>query len=87
MEKHQKNGLLAFIFAILLSLNAGAVFASNPFFSDISKSYWGYSGVQWAVDNQVATGYPDGEFKPALPIHQNELLRGGYLRIKCVLCL
>lgn len=48
MKKHQKNGLLAFIFTILLSLNAGAVFASNPFF----RTFQNHIGVTRAFNGR-----------------------------------
>jgi hypothetical protein len=48
--------------------------AEKSHFTDISSGYWGAAAIQWAYDNQVVTGYPDGSFKPEQKVSQSEFL-------------
>ncbi|WP_223067332.1 S-layer homology domain-containing protein [Paenibacillus caui] len=73
-EKYQKFWIAAFISSIIVSSNAVPTFAGDTSFQDISKSYWGYADIQWAIERKVTTGYPDGKFRPNQTIRQNELL-------------
>lgn len=49
-------------------------YASNISFTDVPPNFWGYQNIQWAINNQVIDGYPDGTFKPNQNVNQNEFL-------------
>lgn len=45
--------------------DAGSVSGSTTVsFSDVPETYWGYETVQWAVENGIVSGFPDGTFRP-----------------------
>lgn len=48
--------------------------ASGVSFKDVTADFWGYANIQWAIDNQVVDGYPDGTFKPNQNVEQAEFL-------------
>jgi hypothetical protein len=48
--------------------------AENIPFSDVSSDYWGAATIQWAYDNKIVSGYPDGSFKPEQKVSQSEFL-------------
>lgn len=58
----------------LWGTNASAAFAAPPAFSDMTAQYWGYAPIQWAVDNRIADGYPDGTFQPDREVNEREFL-------------
>ncbi|HHY66008.1 MAG TPA: S-layer homology domain-containing protein [Alicyclobacillus sp.] len=58
--------------AVLAAL--APVAASAASFSDVSLSYWGYATINWAADNGVVVGYPDGTFKPEQQVTEAEFL-------------
>lgn len=43
-------------------------------FPDVPKNHWAYSTIQWAVDNDVVNGYPDGTFRPSQHVTEAEFL-------------
>ena len=61
---------------IILSLSiVNGVASANPDFnfSDI-ENHWGKEAIQWALENGVANGYPDGTFLPNKPVSEAEFL-------------
>lgn len=54
--------------------NSGGVLADETPFKDVPFSHWGYSHIQWAVEQDVVDGYPDGTFKPKRTVTQSEFL-------------
>lgn len=38
---------------------------SQPTFTDVSPAHWAYSDINSIAKNRVASGYPDGSFKPS----------------------
>ncbi|NRF95961.1 S-layer homology domain-containing protein [Paenibacillus frigoriresistens] len=55
-----------------VSLTGVATFANESSFSDVSRDYWAYSNIQWAMNHNVINGYPDGTFKPNQVVSQSE---------------
>ncbi|WP_442600475.1 S-layer homology domain-containing protein [Paenibacillus sp. KN14-4R] len=43
-------------------------------FKDVSKDYWGYANIEWALDQGIVAGYPDGTFKPEAAVTQTEFV-------------
>ncbi|TXK71830.1 S-layer homology domain-containing protein [Paenibacillus sp. N3.4] len=43
-------------------------------FTDVTATYWGFDAILWGVDNKIVDGYPDGTFKPDIPVKQSEFL-------------
>ena len=43
-------------------------------FPDVPSNHWAYSTIQWAVDNDVVNGYPDGTFRPSQQVTEAEFL-------------
>jgi hypothetical protein len=48
--------------------------APTPPYPDVMTSRWSAAKVQWAKDNQIVSGYPDGTFKPEKPVTRAELI-------------
>lgn len=60
--------------AALFGANSNTMQASAINFSDVSASFWGHSNIQWAIENKVVDGYPDGSFKPNQNVEQAEFI-------------
>ncbi len=45
----------------------------NPY-PDVSSSRWSAAKIQWAKNNGVVKGYPDGSFRPERPVTRAELM-------------
>ena len=43
-------------------------------YSDVESSRWSANKIQWAKENDVVKGYPDGTFKPGNPVTRAELV-------------
>ena len=43
-------------------------------YPDVVASRWSAAKIQWAKDNQIVKGYPDGSFKPEKPVTRAELM-------------
>ena len=43
-------------------------------FADVDYNSWYGSHIQWAVDEGIVSGYPDGAFKPANPLTVEEMI-------------
>lgn len=43
-------------------------------YPDVESSRWSASKIQWAKENDIVKGYPDGTFKPADPVTRAELI-------------
>lgn len=65
----------AMLSATIFSMsNLSPSYANGITFKDMSNDFWGYENIQWAINNQVDDGYPDGTFKPNQYIEQSEFL-------------
>ncbi|MGL4879640.1 MAG: DUF3747 domain-containing protein, partial [Waterburya sp.] len=42
-------------------------------YPDVQSSRWSANKIQWAKENQIVKGYPDGSFKPDKPVTRAEL--------------
>jgi hypothetical protein len=60
--------------ASMMSANLRPSYANEVAFKDVPAEYWGYASIQWAVDNKIVDGYPDGSFQPNEYVDQNEFL-------------
>jgi N-acetylmuramoyl-L-alanine amidase len=47
--------------------------SSTPY-PDVQASRWSAAKIEWAKQNQVVKGYPDGSFKPDKPVTRAELM-------------
>ncbi|MBE9046950.1 DUF3747 domain-containing protein [Pleurocapsales cyanobacterium LEGE 10410] len=43
-------------------------------YPDVESSRWSASKIQWAKENGIVKGYPDGSFKPDAPVTRAELI-------------
>ena len=43
-------------------------------YPDVAASRWSAAKIQWAKDNQIVKGYPDGSFRPEKPVTRAELM-------------
>jgi hypothetical protein len=56
-----------------LSLNIPAQIVTNPY-RDVEASRWSASKIEWAKNNQLIQGYPDGQFRPSQAVTRAELM-------------
>ena len=43
-------------------------------YPDVASSRWSAAKIQWAKENQIVKGYPDGSFRPERPVTRAELM-------------
>ncbi len=43
-------------------------------YPDVDSSRWSATKIQWAKENEIVKGYPDGSFKPGTPVTRAELI-------------
>jgi N-acetylmuramoyl-L-alanine amidase len=43
-------------------------------YPDVQSSRWSAAKIQWAKENEIVKGYPDGSFKPDTPVTRAELI-------------
>ena len=48
--------------------------ATTQPYPDVDTSRWSAAKIQWAKDNQIVKGYPDGSFQPEKPVSRAELM-------------
>ncbi|PKM95197.1 MAG: S-layer homology domain-containing protein [Firmicutes bacterium HGW-Firmicutes-1] len=58
----------------ILGYENTVVVGEEKSFTDVNKSFWGYSNVQNAFKLKVMQGYPSGEFKPGSDITYAEVV-------------
>ena len=66
MFKKMFKGL--FVSIALLMLNCPA----NAFYTDMDESHWCYQSVKFLTEIGVLVGYPDGTYKPDIPVSRAE---------------
>jgi hypothetical protein len=71
---NNKNYLRVAILSVSVMGLFGTSYASVVTFKDIPNNFWGNANIQWAIDNKVVDGYPDGTFKPNQAVNQNEFV-------------
>jgi hypothetical protein len=45
---------------------------ANAFYTDMDESHWCYQSVKFLTDIGVLVGYPDGTYKPDIPVTRAE---------------
>ncbi|MGK5508802.1 WG repeat-containing protein [Brevibacillus formosus] len=43
-------------------------------YEDVKPSFWGYQTIQWGLEKQIISGYPDHTMKPDHPVKESEFL-------------
>ncbi len=51
-------------------------------FSDVDAGLWYSNAIDWAAENEIVTGYPDGTFRPNQPVSREQLATILYRYIK-----
>ena len=57
-----------FVLAALMMINKPA----NAFYSDMNENHWAYQSIKFLTDVGVVVGYPDGTYKPDIPVTRAE---------------
>lgn len=55
------------------SINLPNQVASRPY-PDVDSSRWSAAKIQWAKENNIISGYPNGTFRPTQPVTRAELI-------------
>ena len=66
MFKKISKGIFAL--AILAMINNPA----NAFYSDMDENHWAYQSIKFLTEVGVVVGYPDGTYKPDIPVTRAE---------------
>ncbi len=66
MFKNLLKGGLALVFALMLNNPAQA------FYSDMNENHWAYQSIKFLTEVGVVVGYPDGTYKPDIPVTRAE---------------
>ncbi|OPA78715.1 hypothetical protein BVG16_12755 [Paenibacillus selenitireducens] len=74
MKLYKRQICVAILSISMLCINLGPTYAKGTSFSDVTAEYWGYASIQWAFENKIVDGYPDGTFKPDKVVSQSEFL-------------
>ena len=48
--------------------------ATSQPYPDVDASRWSAAKIQWAKENDIVKGYPDGSFRPEKPVTRAELI-------------
>ena len=56
-----------------LNLEPASSVPTQPY-PDVESSRWSASKIQWAKENDIVKGYPDGSFQPGTPVTRAELI-------------
>ena len=56
-----------------LQVQAPEAATSQPY-PDVDTSRWSAAKIEWAKENQIVKGYPDGTFRPEQPVTRAELM-------------
>ena len=56
-----------------LNLDPATSVPTQPY-PDVESSRWSASKIQWAKENDLVKGYPDGSFQPGTPVTRAELI-------------
>ncbi|GAA0136211.1 hypothetical protein YSY43_30520 [Paenibacillus sp. YSY-4.3] len=66
-------GVVGITAAVWIGVPKG-ILAAPSMFSDVSSSHWAYEKIMWSKDQGIASGYPDGSFKPSKSVTEAEFL-------------
>ena len=67
MFKKLVKGL--FVLSALIMLNCPA---ANAFYTDMDQNHWAYQSIKFLTEVGVVVGYPDGTYKPDIPVTRAE---------------
>ena len=56
-----------------IELKSAESTSTQPY-PDVMSDRWSAAKIQWAKENDIVTGYPDGTFQPAKPVTRAELI-------------
>ncbi|MEM9507267.1 MAG: DUF3747 domain-containing protein [Cyanobacteria bacterium P01_E01_bin.35] len=56
-----------------VNLSPASSVPTQPY-PDVESTRWSASKIQWAKENEIVKGYPDGTFKPGTPVTRAELI-------------
>lgn len=68
-----KKAFINTTLALSLALSASPLAADAAAFKD-TKGHWADGAIQWAKDNKITNGYPDGTFKPNTKVSEEEFV-------------
>ena len=57
-----------FVLTAVLMLNSPA----HAFYSDMDENHWAYQSIKFLTEVGVVVGYPDGTYKPDIPVTRAE---------------
>lgn len=66
MFKNLVKGL--FVLSAFIMLNSPA----NAFYTDMDENHWAYQSIKFLTEVGVVVGYPDGTYKPDIPVTRAE---------------
>ena len=66
MFKNLVKGL--FVLSTLFMLNCPA----QAFYTDMDQNHWAYQSIKFLTEVGVVVGYPDGTYKPDIPVTRAE---------------
>jgi len=72
MRKFKKIAI-GFIVATML-FGASIASAATQSFKDVDSSFWGYTAIEWGVQQKITSGYDDGTFKPDKTVTEEEFI-------------
>ncbi len=58
-----------FVLSTLIMLNCPA---ANAFYTDMDQNHWAYQSIKFLTEVGVVVGYPDGTYKPDIPVTRAE---------------
>ncbi len=70
MRKFKKT-LASAVLAVTLM---GGTIAYASAFKDVDNTNWAYNTIEWGVQSDIVSGYPDGTFKPNNTVTEEEFL-------------
>ncbi|WP_458120848.1 S-layer homology domain-containing protein [Paenibacillus sp. Z6-24] len=75
MNNYIRKGLcIALAAGLSWPLSSGWAEAKTSMFQDVPSEHWGYTAIQWGVQEQIVQGYPDQNFHPAEKVNKQEYL-------------
>lgn len=70
-----KKGWIVVLLILLLSSSLAVSAQTERAFSDIPSTYWAWAEIQSLVQENVVQGYPDGTFRPEMPVTRAEFAK------------
>lgn len=76
-ESLTREQLVSMVFGALETIDGldlkAPVVPTQPY-PDVDSTRWSATKIQWAKENDIVKGYPDGSFKPGNPVTRAELI-------------